>query len=150
MTVTMNDMQSQLKTLASSQTNQARSKIKFYCRSCGRNFIHGSKNCSEKKAGYQEEAYYKKSMGGSEKKYDWRLGAIDNKIEISNPKISLINHIDNPPNPTNNNMIAIADSGANIHLERQATPTMEPELQIPGLRKLGRQIHIYRKCRQTH
>ena len=44
MTVTMNAMQAQLKTLASAQNNQARPKIKFYCWSCGRNFIHGSDN----------------------------------------------------------------------------------------------------------
>ena len=29
-----------------------------------------------------------------------------------------------PPNPTNTNMIATVDSGANIHLARQATATM--------------------------
>ena len=33
-----------------------------------------------------------------------------NKIEISNPKINLINYIDTPPNPTSNNVIAISDS----------------------------------------
>ena len=65
-------------------------------------------------------------MGGSEKGFEWRLGAIDNKIKISNPKISLINHIDTPPNSTSTNMLAIADSGATIHLERQSTPTMAP------------------------
>ena len=43
---------------------------------------------------------------------------------MSNPKISLINYIDTPPNPTSTNMLAIADSGVNIHMARQATPTM--------------------------
>ena len=38
MNVTMNYMQAQLKTLASAQTNQARSKRKHYCWSCGGNF----------------------------------------------------------------------------------------------------------------
>ena len=65
-------------------------------------------------------------------------------------------------------MLAIADSGANIHLARQATPTMAPvimdnemkarllygitmesthiaTLQLPGLSKLARQIHILPK-----
>ena len=52
------------------------------------------------------------------------LGEIDNKIKISNPKISLTIHIDTPPNPTSTNMIEIADSGTNIHLARQATHKM--------------------------
>ena len=65
-------------------------------------------------------------MGGSEKGCIWRLEAIDNKIKISNPKIILINHVDTLPNPNSNNMLAITDSGANIHLERQSTPTMAP------------------------
>ena len=100
-------------------------------------------------------------MGSSEKGCEWRLGAIDNKIKTSNPKISLINHIDTPPNSTSTNMLAIADSGANIHLARQATSTMDPSimdneikarlpdgstmesthistLHLPGLRKLVR------------
>ena len=49
-----------------------------------------------------------------------------NKNEISNPKISLINCIDTPLNPPSNNMISIADSGANIHLSKQATTIMAP------------------------
>ena len=44
------------------------------------------------------------------------FGEIDNKIKLSNPKISLINHIDTPPNPTSTKMPEIADSGANINL----------------------------------
>ena len=65
-------------------------------------------------------------MGGSEKLCEWRLWSIVNKIEISNPKISLIKYIDTPHNPTSNNILAIADSGANIHLAKQATTTMYP------------------------
>ena len=107
MTVTMDAMQDQLKTVASAQTNQARPKRKFYCWSCGSNLTHGRKTCSAKKSGHQEEAYHNKIMGGSEKGCERRLGAIDNKIKISNPKISLTNHIDNPPNPTSTNMLEI-------------------------------------------
>ena len=59
-------------------------------------------------------------MGGNEKGRKWRFGAIDNKI-----KISLLNHIDTPPNPTSTNMLAIEDSSANIHPARQATTTMD-------------------------
>ena len=62
-------------------------------------------------------------------------------------------------------MLAIADSGENIHLARQATPTTTPvimenemkaglpdeitmesthieTIQLPGIRKLARQLHI--------
>ena len=76
--------------------------------------------------GHQEEEYYKKMTSGSEKGREWRLGAIDNKVEISNPKISVINHIDTPPNPTSIIMLATAYSGSNIHPARQATPKMDP------------------------
>ena len=65
-------------------------------------------------------------MDGSEKGREWRLGAIVNTIEISKPKIILINYIDTPPNNNSTNMLAIADSGENIYLARQATPTMAP------------------------
>ena len=65
-------------------------------------------------------------MGKSEKGCEWQLGVIFNKIEISNPKISLIYFINNPPNPNCNNVSAIKYSGANIHLEKQSTPTMAP------------------------
>ena len=65
-------------------------------------------------------------MGGSEKECEWQLGKIFNKFEISNPKISLINYIDTPSNPNINNMLPIVDSGANIHLAKQATHTMDP------------------------
>ena len=117
---------SQLKTLASAQTNQARSKRKHYFCNCGINFTHRRKNCSSNKAVHQYEAYYKKRMGVSEKGCEWWLGAIFNKIEISKPKISWINYINTPPNPNITNILAITDSGANIHLARQATPTMYP------------------------
>ena len=70
------------KNLASTKINQARPKRKDYCLSCGSNYTHRCK------------AYYKKTMGGSEKGCQWRLGEIFNKIEISKPKISLINYID--------------------------------------------------------
>ena len=43
MTVAMNAVQAQLKTLVSAQTNQERLKINFYCWSLGNNFTHGSK-----------------------------------------------------------------------------------------------------------
>ena len=46
MTVTMNNMQEKLNTLASNQTNQTSPKRKHYCWSCGRNYTHGSKTCS--------------------------------------------------------------------------------------------------------
>ena len=98
---------------------------------------------------------------------------IDNNIKISNPKVSLLNHVDTPPNSTSTNMLAIEDSGENIHLARQATPTMAAvimdnemklrltdgstmesthiaTLQIPGLSKIAIQIHISRKCIQPH
>ena len=54
-------------------------------------------------------------MSDSEKELEWRLGAIDNKIVISNPKISLINHIDTQHNRTSTNMLEILESGMNIH-----------------------------------
>ena len=77
-----------------------------------------------KKAVHQEQSYYKKIMEGSEKGCEWRLGAIVNKIEISNPKVSLINDINTPHNPTSANILEIIYSSANVHLERQATPTI--------------------------
>ena len=63
MTMFMNAIQAQLKTLASAQNNQARQKSNFYCWSCGRNFTHGRITCPAKKEGNQEEAYYKKKYG---------------------------------------------------------------------------------------
>ena len=61
-------------------------------------------------------------MVGSEKSCEWRLGTIVHKIEISNPKISLINYIDTPSNPTSSNMLAIADLGANIPPIKKSHP----------------------------
>ena len=65
--VTMNAMQAQLKTLATVPTNQTRSKRKYYCLSCGSNYTNESKTCSSKKSGHQDEAYYKKRLGGNKK-----------------------------------------------------------------------------------
>ena len=65
-------------------------------------------------------------MGDIEKGCELQLGAIVNKIEISNLKISLINYFDTPPNPPSTNMLEISESGVNIHLARQATPAMSP------------------------
>ena len=63
-----------------------------------------------------------RSDGAEEKKgcQKW-LGATINKIEISNPNISLMNFIRTPPNYPIKTTLAITDSGANIHLARQAT-----------------------------
>ena len=44
-------------------------------------------------------------MGGSENGCEWQLGVIVNNIEISNPKISLINYIDTSTNTTSTNML---------------------------------------------
>ena len=62
-------------------------------------------------------------------KRDVNGGAIVNKIKMSNPDISLINHINTPTNPTSTNMTAIAYYGANIHLARKATPTIAPTIK---------------------
>ena len=55
-----------------------------------------------------------------------KLGAIVNKIEISNPKISLINCIGTPPNYPGNKTLAVTESGANIHLAKKTTTTIAP------------------------
>ena len=88
-----------------------------------------------------------------------------NKIEISNLKISLIYCIVIPPNSTSKNTPAVAEPGANIHPEKQATKILDPviisndmtarlpdgstmdsshiaTLQQPGLIREARQIHI--------
>ena len=98
---------------------------------------------------------------------------IMNKIEISNPKIILINCIGTPPSSPGNSMIEISDSGANIYLSKQAVTTMDPvimpndmiqiipdgrtmesshiaTLQIPVLSKQARQIHICPKMKNPH
>ena len=48
MTLTMNTMRAQLKTIASAQNNQERPKIKVYYCSCWINFTHRSNTCSLK------------------------------------------------------------------------------------------------------
>ena len=93
-----------------------------------------------------------------------------NKIKILTPKISLINNIGTPSNSPRHYKLEIADSGANIHISNEATPTMDPviiptnitlrlidgntmelshamTLQIPGITKKTRQIHIFPKIR---
>ena len=95
-----------------------------------------------------------------------------NKIEIGDPKISLIHFIGTPPNPPSNNILAIIDLGANIHVAKQATTTMSPlimpnemtaklpdgitmeslrivTLQLPGIIKQAIQIHIFPKMRTS-
>ena len=67
MNVTMNAIQEHLKTLTLEPTNQMRSKRKYYCWSFGSNYTHRSKTCSSKKFGHQDQAYYKKRLGGIEK-----------------------------------------------------------------------------------
>ena len=68
MTVTVNSMQAQLKMLTSASKNQTSSKRKYYCWSCVSNYTHGSKTCSYKKSGHQDEAYYKKRLDRSKNK----------------------------------------------------------------------------------
>ena len=172
MTVTMNDMQAQLKMLSLAYTKKTRSRRKYYCWSCRRSYTHGSKNSSSKKAGHNEEAYYKKRLGRSEKGCKWWLDAITNKIQISNPKIFLMNFIGTPPDSPINNILSIAESGTNIHPEKLDTTTMDPviiwnemtarllygstmesshivTLQIPGLSKQARHIYISQKWKQS-
>ena len=77
-----------------------------------------------------------------------------------------------PPNYPSNNTLAISDSGANTHPEKQATTTMAPvkisnemterlpdgitiesshipTLYLPGLRKKVRQIHILQEMKTS-
>ena len=62
-TVTMNAMQAQMKTLTATSTNPTRTRSKFYSWICGSNFTHRSKTYSDKKNGHKEEAYHKKLLG---------------------------------------------------------------------------------------
>ena len=87
MNVTMNAMQAQLKMLASTPTNQKRSKRKYYYWSCRSNYTHSIKTLSYNKPGHKDEAYHKKRLGGREKGCELWLGTTINKIEISNPTI---------------------------------------------------------------
>ena len=84
----------------------------------------------------------------------------------------MINYIDTPPNHISNNMLENVDSGANINLAKQTNPTMAsviisndmkarlPDrstiesshvvtLQLPGLSKQARQIHIFPKIQTS-
>ena len=47
-------------------------------------------------------------------------------IEISTPKMSLINNIGNPHNYPRKYTLNIADSGVNIHISNESTPPMSP------------------------
>ena len=107
MIVTINAMHAHLKILTSVQTNKARPKRNQYCCIFGSNYTLRSKTCLANKEGHQEEEYYNKWMDFIENRCERRLGGIVNKIEISNPKISLINYIDTPTKPTSTNMLAI-------------------------------------------
>ena len=105
MTETMNAMHMQLKILSLDPTNQTSTKRKYHCWDFGINYTRGSKTCSAKKSGHKEDSYYNKQLYGSENGCELQLGAIINKIEISNPKIILINYIGTPPNPPSKNML---------------------------------------------
>ena len=97
---------------------------------------------------------------------------ITNKIKISTPKLSLINNIRNPHNSLSKKILLIIDSGANIHIAQQVAPEMAPfiiskdttprlpdesttessqiaKIQLPGLIKQYRKIHIYPKMRTS-
>ena len=128
----MNNMQAQLKTFSSSKINPTRTKRKFYCWSSRNIYTHGNKTWLENKAGHTEDAYHKKLMGGGEEGWEWRLGVIFNNVKISNHKISLINCIGSLPNYSGKNTLAIVDSGANMHLAKQATTTMFPVIISNG------------------
>ena len=91
-----------------------------------------------------------------------------NKIKSSTPKIILIHNTMTPPNFPRKYTLAIVESGANINLKNEATPTTTPvimsnnmtsrlpdgrtteslhvaTLQIPGLTKKYRKMHISQK-----
>ena len=104
MSVTLNSMKERLRILSSATTSQTRSKRKYYWWICGSIYTHGSKTHLAKKSGHREEAYYKKRLGGRRKGYEWWLGSIINKTEISNPRIVVVNCIGTPPNYPSNNM----------------------------------------------
>ena len=67
MIVTMNAMQAQLKTLSPATTEPTSTKNNYYCWSCRSNYTHGSISCLDKKAGHNEEIFYKKQLVRSEK-----------------------------------------------------------------------------------
>ena len=120
--------------------------------------------------GHNKEEYYKKQLVKIKKMCGWQLGAIINKIGISNPIISLINFIGTPPTYHNKNTLAISDSGINIYQEIRATTKVAPviisndvierlpdrramesshivTLQLPGLSKQARKIRIFPKMK---
>ena len=97
-TATMNVIQAQLETLFATSTIPTITKRKYYYWSCRSNYNNGRKIWSSKKTGHKEEVYHKKRLRGSEKWCEWWLGVIMNKIQISTPKISLINNIVTLPN----------------------------------------------------
>ena len=49
-----------------------------------------------------------------------------NKIKVITPKRSLIDNIGTPSNSPSKCTLAIVDSGENVHIAKQATPTMDP------------------------
>ena len=91
-----------------------------------KDFTHGSKTFYSKKNGNKEEAEYKKNNWGSEKGVQMAVMGDNNKIEISTPKLSLIDNIWTPCNSPSKQTLEIADSGVNIHLSKQATTAMSP------------------------
>ena len=58
MTVTMNTVKAQLKNFSLVTTNPTRTKRKFYCWICGKQFTNGGKTCTAKKSGHTDDAYY--------------------------------------------------------------------------------------------
>ena len=66
-TVTMNVIQAQLKTLLLTIKNSTITKRKLYCWRYRRKFTHGSKTCYAKRTGHKEGAYYNKKLWGIEK-----------------------------------------------------------------------------------
>ena len=87
---------------------------------------------------------------------------------MTTPKISLINNIRNPSNYPRTYTLGITDLGENIHISNESTTTMYPvillnnmharlkdgstmesshiaTLQLPGIIKKSRQIHILHK-----
>ena len=72
MTVTMNAMQVQLKTLSSTKTNQTRSKREHYCWSCGSYYTHISEPDHQRKRDANKKLTTRKEC--SEVKMDASFG----------------------------------------------------------------------------
>ena len=91
-----------------------------------------------------------------------------NNIKIIIPELSLINNIETPHNYPSKHTLVVTDLGVNIHIFKQYTTTINPviisndmteripdgstidsshitTLQLPGLSKKARQIHIFPK-----